>query len=211
MRSQRRLYTKKTGSASNSDHYYIFDELSGDLIDHNGTADMTVFETTRGNGQYLFDGVNDDCRVNNGLIGTDFPISVTVEIKKNNVNDGVIYFSNWVAGQFYTGIFLQLSANGVNCAYGNGEGTFSRHRRNFSSLNYVYDLNYHKISVEFVDAFNVNLWIDGISYAMNYSSGTADFIGIAVETNLFNYQGIYQRGSLKNLQVFNRLLEPSER
>jgi len=211
MRSQRRLYTKKTDSASNADHYYIFNESSGDLIDINGTADMTVFETTRGNGEYSFDGVNDECSVNNGLIGTNFPISVTAEIKKLYANDSVVYFSNWVSGQPYQGIGIQLTANSVGCFYGNGVNTFSSGRRNFVSAAYSFDTNYHKISVEFVDATNVNLWIDGVSYAMNYSSGTATSIADSGKIFLFKHLELYQRGFIKNLQVFSRLLEPSER
>ena len=208
---RRRGSRLRVSSASNADHHYIFNESAGNLIDINGTADMTVFETTRGNGEYFFDGVNDYCTVNNDLVGSAFPISVTAEVKKESSLQEFIYFSNWVEGLAYSGIVLALKPGIIECSYGNGLGAGASSRRLFASNDFDFDTNYHKISIEIVDNLNVNLWVDGVSLPMSHSSGSATSMSNSGKTFLFKYLGAYQSGSIRKLSTFKRLLQPSER
>jgi hypothetical protein len=199
-------------------HEYLFEEPSPNVIDTVGSTNGTpyggvTFEESGMEGNaVLFNGTDGRIIFPDNLEINSFPFSVSFYLKKTTAGDRITPLNQRESSK-YVGFDIDIRSNAIYCGYGNGLGKEVTDRRTFVNTSAgINDVNWNKISVEFIDKDTVKLYKNSQLFSMTFHSGGNFEPNFDSNVKLMVDQSApyYSSGFIDSLKIYNRTLTSQE-
>jgi hypothetical protein len=195
-------------------------QFNGDANDesgngNDGAVNGALLTTDRfGNidSAYDFDGVDDYINIGNN-VKPNFPITFSAWINVHNLQDGSGIFRNdmWDPNSFYHGIYVAITTDGrLGSGVGSGFASANTRKQKGTNVALVGEGTWHHITVVFVNATDMHLYVDGIEDSGIYGGSGTTMTYSSSDGVIGQRWADKINGIVDDLRIYNRVLSDNE-